>query len=810
MAKINRFDISGLRGIKNNLSQDLNEKSILLYGDNGTGKSSIADAFEWFYTDGVSHLTGEEINLKEALRNWHLSEEDLSLVRIEFNSKTINNTKSLSLKKNKWQTEFSETNTDWDNYLQQSQKENLILRYQSLRDFILQTKTGKLSKLSEIIGFSEVSSTQDVLKKAYRAVASDIRAQNFEGQISDHQQTLVDKIGALVTQEKDLFIKLNEIIKDKKTGVIIKEMSDVDKVLTFLKTSTNTQIVTELNYLEKCSATLSRLKSEIIVINDAYEKYYSEFEGLSKDVESSIKFFLTKLLQAGTDVLTKKYHKDPTCPLCLQAKNLSDLQKEVAARLREAEESNKKKASFDISKELLSKITDERILRINSILSEKLMSEYVNSEIKESLVSLFGKFQEFKSSTTQKVLAGDTLTAPKILNFNEKDFESLTHIASRIIAINKIIAENNSTQLFSNISAAKEAFQKMKKVDIEKSKYEYQKTSLGLICSEFIKKQKEGLDSFIANFSGTINEFYQFMNPGELFQEIRIVTIGEEDDLKGLTIEYKHNGGWASPPQKYFSESHINCLGISFFLASVVAFNKHNKFFILDDVISSFDSTHRKKFADLLFEKFSDWQIILLTHEMEWFQHVSQLAKRNNWQIKEVFWSEEAGTHLEASPKDIKEYIEASIASGTISYLGNPLRIYLEHVLKGICLNLDVKLSFKFNEDNEKRMPNELLSGLRSKINKYATEQSEKNIFLSALDSVLSSSILVNILSHDNPFNPKLGDLKAFWVDVSKLERLFNCNDPACSSPNVSLKNYDTVYKKIRCGCDKLKYAWKT
>ena len=49
------------------------------------------------------------------------------------------------------------------------------------------------------------------------------------------------------------------------------------------------------------------------------------------------------------------------------------------------------------------------------------------------------------------------------------------------------------------------------------------------------------------------------MNPDEQFHEIRIVIIGEDDELNGITIEYKYNNEWVSPPQKYFSESHLNC-----------------------------------------------------------------------------------------------------------------------------------------------------------------------------------------------------------------------------------------------------------
>ena len=77
--KLKQIDIKGLRGIKESLSLELNGKSIVLYGDNGMGKSSITDAIEWFYTNKVAHLAGSEIDLKEALRNASVDEAFVSL-----------------------------------------------------------------------------------------------------------------------------------------------------------------------------------------------------------------------------------------------------------------------------------------------------------------------------------------------------------------------------------------------------------------------------------------------------------------------------------------------------------------------------------------------------------------------------------------------------------------------------------------------------------------------------------------------------------------------------------------------------------
>ena len=216
----------------------------------------------------------------------------------------------------------------------------------------------------------------------------------------------------------------------------------------------------------------------------------------------------------------------------------------------------------------------------------------------------------------------------------------------------------------------------------------------------------------------------------------------------------------------------MNCFGISFFLASVIAFNKENKFIVLDDVISSFDSTHRKRFADLLFEKFSDYQFILLTHEVEWFNYVRQISKEEKIGQSEKLNGQKPKEHiLKKKPSDLKEFIEQELSNSSVETLGNLIRKYLEAKLKVICLHLDVKVSFKLNDVNEKRTPDELLNELKSKINKNGGQDIKAKV--PVIERVANSTFLGNLLSHDNPFNPKLGDLNAFWADIKELETYF-------------------------------------
>lgn len=806
--KLKQIDIKGLRGIKDSLSLELNGKSVVLYGDNGMGKSSISDAIEWFYTNKVAHLSGTEIDLKDALRNATLEEDFVSETALKFLKKSAFDTgKTLFYKRGKLEQDYTVKSDVISDYIVKSREENLLLRYKSLNDFVDITKGDKLKYLSDIIGFSEVTKKKEVLRKAFTSIKTEIKNQNFEGQINGQKAILIDKIGAAVSQEKDLFEIIKKKITPLKTKIKIENIEDIDALLRHLKSTTNEKLLKENTFLEKAQTGIIGLQSEVISINTHYDAYYDEFQKIAADVEGIIKIYIGDLLKSGDKVI-QKFHKEESCPLCLQPKSKDELRTEIAERLKEIEEAEKTLKAFRKAQELIKSISIERIKRVDLLLSESLFKFPENEQLKKDLENINGKLKLIELASLVKPSSGDKIQNSKNIELNVLDFLFLDDLAARIKKLKETIKKDNITEIYANISASKDAFLKIKTLEKEKKILEKQSSSLSVIYNEFIKVQKEGLENFIYSFSSKINEYYQYMNPDEPFQEIKIVTMGEEDELNGITIEYKYNENWVSPPQKYFSESHLNCFGISFFLASVDAFNDINEFIVLDDVISSFDSNHRKRFAELLFEKFSDSQIILLTHEEEWFRNfVKPLARKKGWLVNEIKWTEAKGTHFEESQGDIKSRIEKKLSESEVDGLGNPIRQYLESSLKEICMNLDVKVSFRPNEINEKRMPDELINELKSRIKSKSKDLKEH---YPTIERIANSSILGNLLSHDNPFNPKIGDLKAFWADIQELEHIFYCQEDDCRKPAVSFRNLDIVTKKIRCGgCGKTKYDWK-
>ena len=802
--RINKIAISGFRGVKKQAELDLNGKSVLLYGDNGTGKSTIADAIEWFYYEKVKHLSNEEIGRdgKEALRNAYIEDSEPASINIDLSSNNLSNNKKLNLKKGKLVIENSSDEADFFSYIEKSRDENLILRYQDLRNFVDSTKTDKLKYFSDIIGFSEVTKVKDVIKKSFNAIKSEIRNGGYENQRQAQQKTLLESIGENIYTDNQLFDKINELIKPLKTGILVKNISDIDTVIERIKKPADTLIVEKLAFLQKSKELLLNTKTEINQINEQYSKYFNEYSKLFEDVESLKQKVFEDLLKSGKHILSQSYYTANSCPLCLQEKTKQDLLKEIEKRLSEIEISSRKLKVFDNLKNETKEFVERRITQVNSILQDKLIQDEKQLELKKSLEHIKNKFTSIIEETNVKLLSGKILKNPETINLSDSDFNYLTELENQIKLINDNLKKDNVSDIRVKIEFAKNSFNQLLQINSKLEKLNKQKDSIEIIYNSFAKKQKEGLEAFLSGFSSQINDYYQFMNTDESFKDIKIVPIEDEEDeeLKGITIQFIFNGQEVSPLQKYLSESHLNCYGLAFFLASVGA-KTENNFIVLDDIISSFDTTHRKRFADLIFEKFSSYQIILLTHESEWYKYISVLAKNKGWLLSRVNWSEEAGTHFEEAPLTIRERIIRNIANNNEVNLGNDIRIYLEYLLKEIAFNLEVKVKYLPNETNEMRMSPELLDALTTKI-----EKCNKTI----IQRTKNSNIIGNLLSHYNgSFNAKIGDLKAFWKDILELEGIFICDKSDCSYKFVSYKYFDNVKNIIRCGCATKGYNWK-
>ncbi len=650
MTKIKSLVIRGLRGVRGELKLDLDGHSLLVFGENGSGKSSIADALEWFYEDKIDHLATEEIGRKglEAMRNIFLDEGDPASVTVEFCNSGAVTARSLFFKKGALKSEYGDGSPELEEYLDQSRKENLILRFRDLADFIQSPKKEKLDTLSEIIGFSEVSKTRDVLRKSLGELSREFKRGNYDDSINLQQQKIIAQLGRNVTSEAQFVEAVDEVIAPLKIDLKMRSIADIEAILAAVKQPEDREILELGSFYNRTADWTIATQTALEEIDKLYREYYRQFNKIAGDIEQLSKILLERLLDEGSRLLRNNSFTDDACPLCLQPQSRKRLQDDIDKRIGQLSSFKKEKEALDGSQASLREELKLPMQKIDSFLQQQHIKHDDNRQLESDLEHLKRSLTLIDQQALKKLSPASKLIDPVEASIDRALLERISSFCKeRALALSKQRAGDVKFEIQRKILLTKEAYLTICKLTREKHVLLEQQRSMQAIYSEFVKKQQEALEAFLDRFSSDIDSYYRFMNPGESVSGFRLVPIEKGEELQGITLEYSFYDEIHSPPQKYLSESHLNCLGLAFFLTSVKAFNKQNKFFILDDVISSYDSNHRKRFADLLFEKFSDYQILLLTHERDCFDSIKESVNNDNWLSWEIRWDKEQGIYLD-------------------------------------------------------------------------------------------------------------------------------------------------------------------
>lgn len=802
--KINDIHIRGLRGVKGEVSIPLGSNSALFYGDNGTGKSTISDVLEWFYYDKVEHLSDGEIGTKghSAMRNISLPDDDLAFLRLNITGITDELSKTIKVNGSKLVTTISNNNDTGNDYMLSSESENIILRYKDLDGFARATKRDRLNKLSDIIGYAQVTKTRNELQATCNALKKEIKLKSFEDQISYQQSQILEQFNRNIALDEQFVEVVNELIKP--FDLKVSGLHEVNEVLQKIKQVDDSKVVSQEALLAKIQEKIILLPPHIEELEKQYDEYNALFKDISSNVEKLKNLILAKLLSSGKEVLENEDYNDNKCPLCLEEQDSKALLASITERLESLEDVKQEKNKLDeLKKSLVDQIyKTEQIL--DSVLDEQQINDISNNDYQTAFARTKSHLEKYKKELALNPLSTEDLIDSSVLKVNITKVMQVQEKAKKALQeIRAQRASNPKLDAYNKIKIAGNAYALVRKLETERKLYNKQLDNIEVMYSEFRRLQKNSIEAFLDAFSDRINAIFKFLNPTIDIDNIRLVSIEENDELVGITIEmdfWEMKG--VSPPHKYLSESYQNCVGIAFFLASVEAFNTKNRFIVFDDVIASFDEKHRKRFADLLVEQYKDYQLILLTHEISWFELVRNLIKGSKWLVREIKYNDSKGTYFDEAAKDLQERIEEKIKNGNKDNLGNDARKYLESILKEIAYNLEAKLPFRFNIENENRMSYELLTGIKStlKSRKCALTSNE------VIDRLLGSTFIGNKDSHDSSYEPSLSDLKAFWQDIRDFEGLFFCG--VCES-YVSTKYYDNVSKKIRCRKGEISYSWK-
>jgi hypothetical protein len=136
----------------------------------------------------------------------------------------------------------------------------------------------------------------------------------------------------------------------------------------------------------------------------------------------------------------------------------------------------------------------------------------------------------------------------------------------------------------------------------------------------------------IKEISINIQKMWGILHPGNTIKKVNLYIPPDED--KAIDISLEFYGIEQPSPRITLSEGYRNSLGLSIFLSMAKRESDEDRPLFLDDVIVSLDRNHRGMVADLLKKEFSERQVIIFTHDRDWYTELRHQLDDKNWIFK--------------------------------------------------------------------------------------------------------------------------------------------------------------------------------
>jgi energy-coupling factor transporter ATP-binding protein EcfA2 len=161
-------------------------------------------------------------------------------------------------------------------------------------------------------------------------------------------------------------------------------------------------------------------------------------------------------------------------------------------------------------------------------------------------------------------------------------------------------------------------------------------------------------DGVIKAIAQEVGKLYEAVHPGEGLDAIALPL--DPDKRASLELTAKFSGQEA-PPQAYFSQSHLDTLGLCVFLALALRHRPEETTLILDDVLGSVDEPHVERVIHLIYSISGKFRhTIVTTHYRPWREKYrwGWLKAQPCQFIELAGWGLEDGIRVMNSPPEIE------------------------------------------------------------------------------------------------------------------------------------------------------------
>lgn len=692
--KIIELEIKNVRGIKDIILRP-DGRNFVVWGTNGSGKSAIVDAVDFLLTGQISRLTGPGTgNITLRRHGAHIDCNDLSesyvkaIIRIKGAKTPVNIFRCLE-KPNEvvLSPQVGNLFSPIEDIARRGQ--HVLTRREILR--FITSEGGK--RAEEIQAIMDLSEVEDIRKSIGRVVGSyekDLTAtQKFFRQAQSsiaarvgHHEFNNDEVLKIVNTNrsilggKPILVLTSTNLKSNISPPAILVSKQEINITVFEQDITNISVVNSTGF-----------KAEILD-RDTYLR--SLVTSIHNDVNLLRAFSTQKLVDLGIALLDDS----GACPLCDRGWKPGELRtylenKSASAKIVQAQIIPIEQGSqFLLGKISVVLISLERVIRITSILAL------------EKELNILNVWQ------TNLIYLKSLLEDP-LHNYHSPKFTSKQ--------VSQLLAPQSIQEIINNVLET--AKKKFPESTPEQTAWDIL-TELGVELKQLEDRHKELIRAQISNRRASLleAEFEKARDEvlGKLYEEIRdrFVELYRElhhEDEKNfnaslrpsgaaLDFEVDFYGRGTYPPQALHSEGHQDSMGVCLFLALAEKLTSNLiDLIILDDVVMSVDSNHRRDLCGLLAKNFPGKQFLITTHDRTWAMQLNYNGVVKHDGLYEFFdWSVDTGPHIN-DIVDIWARVDEDMEKGDIPSAAAKLRRGSEQFFAEVCHNIVANVPFQID-----------------------------------------------------------------------------------------------------------------
>ncbi len=780
--RIEIIDIAWFRGAADAIELDTKSRSMVVYGENGTGKSCFVDAIEYVLNGGrIEHLAHEYSGKRQekGILNTHTPEGKKTELRIKFKDGSELTTE---IKRNGTSTSSGAEHVAISSW----EYRRTVLRQNEVAAFIGDTKGAKYSALLPLFGLDHMEAGAENVRQLAKSVRAVSRVDEMRIKLQGVETKRRETFG---TDDYDQILKriekLHKTYCPDKTATT-DPLARSDELETAIETRISESTADQRRYTTLQDVAGLKLKDHVDAVRSASAK-------LAGAVEPLIAEKLEVLQSAGVFVEKLGDEEEVECPACGRSIPVPEFQAHVRA---EKERLQEVIATFETRKAAIETLCDT-VKSLKSSLSKADVKSWRDDPAQESLSESFTYLDGFKADAFR-------------VSFTEDD---LKNIEDKLLPLIDAAA-----------TASKDAPPDAKQLSTDRQIVETAKAVIDAKELGAAGKRTEALISFlnaleqgtreeirlrsqnvIDEITADIQGMWAILHPGEPIENVRLYVPPDTD--KAIDIGLKFHGKEQDSPRLTLSEGFRNSLGLCIFLAMAKREASNDRPIFLDDVVVSLDRNHRGMIVDLLEKEFMDRQVIVLTHDRVWYTELRQ--RLDGWSFKalrpwenpevgiqwrEKTWGlEDARTKLENDPA----------SAGTLA------RTIMDIELATRAERLKVRLLYLLGERNDHRMAHEFLSQLISDGKECFQIRGEEKYdpYQDAVDAFVGADKLLVAWGNRATHSLDLvrNEAKNLIAACEKALAFFDC--PKCKKPVHKLHEERAEFVQCKCGHLRWRYG---